>query len=57
MINHFLDGWRHEYVVNLLETLRILILNIESLKNNVNDIMLVICEKMPRHFWRIAIVT
>ena len=57
MINHFLDGWRHEYVVNLLETLRILILNIESLKNNVNDIMLVICEKMPRHFWRIALVT
>ena len=57
MSNHFLDGWRHEYVVNLRETQRISILNIESLKNNVNDIMLVICEQMPRHFWRIAIVT
>ena len=57
MSNHFLDGWRHEYVVNLRETQRISILNIGSLKDNVNDIMLVICEKMPRHFWRIAIVT
>ena len=28
-----------------------------SLKVNVNDIVLVFYEKMPRHFWRIAIVT
>ena len=57
MSNHFLDRWRHEYVVNLRETQRTSKLNIDSLKINVNDIVLVICEKVPRHFWRITIVT
>ena len=28
-----------------------------SLKSNVNDIVLVFYEPVPRHFWRIAIVT
>ena len=56
MINHFLDGLRHEYIVNLRETQRTSKLNIDSLKINVNDIVLVIYEKMPRHFWRIVIV-
>ena len=32
-------------------------LNINSLKNNFNDIVLVIYEKVSRHFWRITIVT
>ena len=32
-------------------------LNIHSLKININDIVLVLCEKVPRHFWRIAIIT
>ena len=55
--NHFLDRWRHEYVVNLRETQRTSKLNIDSLKINVNDIFLVFFKKMPEHFWRIAIVT
>ena len=55
--NHFWDRWRHEYVVNLRETQRTSKLNIDSLKINVNDIVLVFYEKVPRHFWRIAIVT
>ena len=57
MSNHFLDRWRHEYVVNLRETQWTSKLNINSLKINVNDIVLVFYEKVPRHFWRIAIVT
>ena len=32
-------------------------LNINSKKINVNDIVLVYDEMVPRHFWRIAIVT
>ena len=55
--NRFLDRWRHEYAVNLRETQRTSKLNINSLKINVNDIVLVFYEKVPRHFWRIAIVT
>ena len=45
------------YVINLRETQRTSILNINSLKINVNDILLVFYEKVPKHFWRIAIVT
>ena len=56
MTNHFLERWRQEYVVNLRET-QTSTLNIDSLKINVNDIVLVIYEKVPRHFWRIAIIT
>ena len=43
--------------MNLRETQRTSKLNIDSLKVNVNDIVLVFYEKMLRHFWRIAIVT
>ena len=56
MSNHFLDRWRHEYVVNLRETQRTSKLNINSLKTNVNNIVLDFCEKLPRNFWRIVIV-
>ena len=42
--NHFWDRWRHEYVVNLRETQRISKLNINSLKVNVNDVVLVFSE-------------
>ena len=52
-----MDNWRHEYFLNLRETQRTSKLNIDSLKINVNDIVLVIYEKMPRHFWMIAIIT
>ena len=55
--NHLLDRWRHGYVVNLRETQRTSKLNINFLKINVNDIVLVFYEKVPRHFWRISIVT
>ena len=55
--NHFLDRWRHGYGVNLHETQRTSKLNLNSLKINVNDIVLAFYEKVPRHFWRIAIVT
>ena len=43
--------------MNLCETQRTSKLNIDSLKINVNDIVLVFYEKVLRHFWRIAIVT
>ena len=55
--NHFLDRWGHEYVVNLRETQRTSKVNINFLKINVNDIVLVIYQKVPRHFWRTSIVT
>ena len=55
--NHFLDRWRHGYIVNLRETQRTSKSNINSLKINVNDIVLVFYEKVARHFWRIDIVT
>ena len=44
-------------VVNLRETQRTSKLNINSKKINVNDFVLVYDEIVPRHFWRIAIVT
>ena len=53
--NHFRDGWRHEYDVNLRETQLALKLNINSKKNNANNIVLVFDETV-QHFWRIAIV-
>ena len=56
MSNCFLDRWRHEYVVNLRETQRTSKLNINSLKINVNDIVLVFYEKVSRNLWRIVIV-
>ena len=56
--NYILDRWRHGYVVNLRETQRTSKLKIKnSLKINVNDIVLFFNEKVPRHFWRIALVT
>ena len=45
------------YIVNLHQTQRTSKLNINSLEINVNDIVLVFYEKMPRHFLRITIVT
>ena len=53
--NHFRDGWRHEYEVNLRETQLALKLNINSKKNIANNIVLVFDETV-QHFWRIAIV-
>ena len=41
--NHFLDRWRHGYEVNLRETQRTSKSNINSLKTNVNDIVLEDC--------------
>ena len=46
MSNHFLDRWRHEYVVNLRETQQTSKLNINFLRINVNDIVLVFYEKV-----------
>ena len=43
--------------MNFGETQQTSKLNIDSLKINVNDIVLAFNEKVPRHFWRIAIVT
>ena len=40
-----------------METQRTSKLNIDSLKININDIVLDFYEKVSRHFWRIAIVT
>ena len=46
--------WRQEYVVDLRETQGTSKLNINSLKINVNDIVLLCYEKVPR---RLRIVT
>ena len=43
--------------MNLRETQRTSKLNINSLKINVNDIVLIFYEKVPRYFRRISIVT
>ena len=43
-------------MVNSCETQRTLKLNINSPQNNLNNIVLVYDEKVPRHFWRIAVV-
>ena len=43
--------------MNLRQTQQTLKLSIDSLKVNVNVIVQVFYEKVPRHFWRIAIVT
>ena len=54
--SHFGDSWRQEYAVNISEIQRRSKLNINSLKIDVNDIVPVYDEKVPKHFWRIAIV-
>ena len=41
--------------MNLRETQRTSKLNVNYLKINVNDIVLVFYERVPRHFWRISI--
>ena len=43
--------------INSSETQRTWKLNTNSLKINVNDIVLVFYEKVPKPFWRIVIVT
>ena len=43
--------------MNLRETQRTSKLNVNSLKINVNDIVLIFYEKVPRYLWRISIVT
>ena len=52
-----MDRWRHGYVINLRETQQTSKLNINILKVDVNYIVLVIYEKVLRHFRRITIVT
>ena len=52
--NHFWDRWK---VVNFRETQQTSKLNINSQKINDNDVVLIYDEMVPRHFWRIAIVT
>ena len=51
--NHFLDRWN----MNLHEKQPTSKLNRDSLKINVKNIVLVFDEKVPRHLWRIPIVT
>ena len=43
--------------MNIREAQRTSKLNRDSLKINVNDILLFFYEEVPRHFWRISIVT
>ena len=43
--------------MNLRETQQTSKLNIDSLKVNIIDVVLVFYEKVPRHFWKISIVT
>ena len=55
--NHFWIGEDMNNVENLRETQQTSKLNINSQKTNVNDIVLVYDEVVPRNVWRIAIVT
>ena len=43
--------------MNLHETKRTSKLNIDSLNIEITDIVLVFYEKVPKHFWKISIVT
>ena len=43
--------------MNLHETQRTSKVNIDSLKINIIDIVLVYYEKVPKHFWKMSIVT
>ena len=56
--NHFWDSSRYEYICSQFtwDTANIKI-KYEFPKINVNNIVLVYNEKVPRHFWRTAIVT
>ena len=55
--NQFWERRRHEYCSKFTwDTTNIKILY-KLFKINVNDIALIYDEKVPRHFWRIAIVT
>ena len=47
--DHFWDRWRHEYVVILPEIQQTLKANINFPKINVNDIVLVYDETVPRN--------
>ena len=49
--------WRHEHVVILLKTQQTSKWNINSVKINFNDIVLIYDKKVPRHIWRIDIVS
>ena len=53
MLDHFWNRWRKEYVSYLRETQR-LTPERNSEAVNVNDIVLVYDEKVPRHLWRIG---
>ena len=50
-------GGNMNNVVNLRGTQRTSNLDINHLKININDIVLVYDETVPRDFWRIAILT
>ena len=50
IINHFLDRWRHGYVVNLRETQQTSKLNINYLKINVDDVVKVFMKRCPDMF-------
>ena len=52
-VPHYFPGIR--YVVNLRETQQTSKLDINSLKINVNDIVQVFYEKVPKHFSRIIL--
>ena len=52
--NDFLDRWSYVYIRNLRQTQRTSKLNVNPLKINVNDIVLVFYEKVLRHLWRFA---
>ena len=43
--------------MNLRDTQRTSKLNVDSLKININDIVLVFYEKVLRQFWKISIIT
>ena len=55
--NHFWDRWKHEHVVKLRETIRKSKLNVNSKKNVIDKDIVQVYEKVPKHFWRITIVT
>ena len=55
-MNHFWERWKKEYLTNLRENQKINTQNPNQPIINVNDIVLISEENLPRSAWRIGII-
>ena len=56
IVNHFWNRWNKEYLVNLREYQKIKYPNKHQEIVNVQDIVIVKKDKMPRSAWKVGIV-